>query len=227
MNRRQKKKLRNRWETGTAKQRRYNKRLCQRYPFLVPRNVWTDKVTWDKKYAWTLAIDFPIGWWKAFGIMLCEELRIELIRCGYLNKFRFEEIKEKFGGLRIYINSIPCGCKAGDIIDKYSHLSENICIACGKPDVPMIGHNWWSPECFLCWKKRRIKRIPFVKIPETEDGWKQMYEDEKTTGEDTGRMNDTYTYHAFKDKEWIKVEVDISETAGKIREIWRSKHGDI
>ena len=221
MNRRQKKKLINRWKTGTAKQRKYNKWLCDRYPFLIPRNVWSDKISWSKKYSWTEAEGFPTGWWKAFGLLMCEDLRDELLKYNYLEKFRFTQIKEKYGELRAYHNGIPKGAK--DIIPKYTVLSRNICIVCGRPDVPMIGHGWISPECFDCWKKRNKWHLN-----KTKEELMKIYEDEKTNVEDIGKMHDTYVYHAYKgDEEWIKVEVDISETAGKIREIWRSKHGDI
>ena len=96
MNNRQKRK---RIKIGsTAKQRRRNKELCKRYPFLIPRNDWTGEICWvNKKFDNTLADDFPRGWWKAFGLQLCEELREDLIKCNYLNEFRFFQIKEKFG----------------------------------------------------------------------------------------------------------------------------------
>ena len=72
----------------TKKQREKNKTLCKRYPFLIPHSVWTDEIIWDMKwngkkdkaYNYTLADDFPDGWWKAFGIQLCEELREDLIK---------------------------------------------------------------------------------------------------------------------------------------------------
>ena len=85
MNKRIKKKKRR--FHATSKERKYNKELCKRYPFLIPRNVWSDKVSWmrdkgyiarhghreydrTKKYDYTLAEGFSDGWWKAFGMEL-------------------------------------------------------------------------------------------------------------------------------------------------------------
>lgn len=199
-----------------------NEWLCKRYPFLIPRN-WSGEVSWDTQYEYTLAEQFPTGWWKAFGVMMCEELREELIEHDYLDKFRFEEIKEKFGGLRCYTNTTY----GGDIIDKYSCLSENICIKCGRPDVPMIGHGWISPECFDCYKKRNEEYGMFKTLPSTLDGWWEAYEADITDEDDDGRMSDKMSYRTLEGDDFVYHEVDISETAEKIRENWRSKHGDI
>lgn len=45
-----------------------NKKLCKRYPFLIPRNRWTDKLMWDKTdkyfmpYSYTELDAMPDGW---------------------------------------------------------------------------------------------------------------------------------------------------------------------
>lgn len=123
------------------KQRDANKALCKRYPFLIFRNVWSDKVAWIRKpYDWTLVDEFPKGWWKAFGLQMCEELREECIKYNYLNRLRFTQIKEKYGSLRVYTNGIPMESKIDEIIDDYSALSRNICIKCSKPDVYTINY---------------------------------------------------------------------------------------
>lgn len=216
MNNRQKRK---RIKIGsTAKQRRRNKELCKRYPFLIPRNVWTDEITWErwrdeKKYGWTLAKEFPTGWWKAFGLMMCEELREELIKYNYLEKFRFEQIKEKYGRLEAYHNGIPKESSINNIIEKYSILSENICISCGKPDVPMLYDGWYSPYCFDCHRKKyyNIKK-PIDQVKVEYDNYicdKQHW------------MSNTYTVrHYSKDGNWDET-IDISETANRIRNNWK------
>ena len=87
MKRRLEKKKRKQLQKGysTRAQRKKNKALCKRYPFLIPRQVWTDKIIWlNKPYDWTLKDEFPYGWWKSFGLQLCEELRNELIKYNYL-----------------------------------------------------------------------------------------------------------------------------------------------
>ena len=199
-----------------AKKRRKNKALCERYPFLIPRNVWSDEIIWNRpgeqKYAYTLADDFPPGWWKAFGRMLCEELREDLIACNYLNEFRVEQIKEKFGQLRMYFNNVPIESKASEIIDKYSYISENVCIKCGEVDVYMLNMNGWlSPYCFSCFEKikRRTARYYHKHITESE-----IYEsfDKAKTGDN--RMVDDYTIHRFEKQPEV---IDISSTTNKVR----------
>ena len=221
MNKRQKKKNNKRWETGTAKQRKRNKWLCKRYPFLIPRNVWTDKVAWDKRYAYTLEDEFPRGWWKSFGLMLCEELREELIRCNYLRQFRLEQVKEKYGQLRVYFNAVPRYCHVNDIIRKYSTLSENICITCGRPDCYIVDTGWISPECLGCYMERWKKREKYLNKQPVSDMEIRQYYMASTCG-DTNKMSDVYKYDKLDHGEWKNVEIDISDTANKIRARWRN-----
>lgn len=137
------------------KRHQYNKWLCERYPFLTPRNVWTDKVI--PTYDWTLLDDMPRGWRKAFGLQMCEDLREELIKFNYLDDYRVDQIKEKYGGLRWYDNGCPVGSKIGDIINTYGIISENVCVSCGKLDVPMTDTGWILPMCEKCFCGRRIR----------------------------------------------------------------------
>lgn len=219
---------------STAKQRKKNRELCEKYPFLIPRNVWTDKVIWDKdikKYSITLADEFPRGWWKAFGLMLCEELREDLIRCNYLYKFRFNQIKEKYGHLRCYHNGIPINSNADRIIDKYSNLSENICIRCGRPDVPMTNCvGWYSPHCYHCYKDIRRRSERYWKTnnydftPMNEDEIFESYE-ESICGD--RKMVDWFPIHHFtKDGNHVEI-VDVSDIAKKIRNHWEGHNGQM
>ena len=139
-----------------------NKKLCKRYPFLIPRNRWTDKVGWKKQknkhiswwysapYSYTELDTMPEGWRAAFGEQLCEELREELIKANYLDKYRITQIKDKYGGLRWYDNG---NTKKGyEIIHKYEELSYKICIDCGRPATKMsVG--WINPYCDECAEK--------------------------------------------------------------------------
>ena len=84
-----------------------NKKLIEKFPFLLPRNRFTDKVPKDYDYSYTELDDMPDGWRKAFGIQMCQEIRDDLIQFDYLDKYRIVQIKEKFGGLRWYDNGTP------------------------------------------------------------------------------------------------------------------------
>ena len=120
-----------------------NKRLVERYPYLQPRNVWTDKIPDDYDYSWTRADDIEDGWRELF-LQMCEEIREPLIEADYLDKFRFTQIKEKYGTMRAYTFGAPR--TVFDIINKYEEMSARICIKCGKP-ATKISRGWISPWC--------------------------------------------------------------------------------
>ena len=127
-----------------------NKELCDKYPFLIPRNVWTDKVPEDYDYSWTRLDDFEDGWRIAFGEQLCEELKEALEKANYVEQFRFSQIKEKYGKLCLY--NFGCNAEAWDVIHKYEKMSKYICKHCGKP-ATKVSTGWISPYCDDCAEK--------------------------------------------------------------------------
>ena len=184
-----------------------NKELCKRYPFLIPKD-WEGKVPKDFDYSYTEWDALEDGWHEAFGDMLLEELRESLVKTNDLKTFRIEQIKEKWGALRLYYHG--GNDEVDNIIDKYSHLSENICMICGKPDVYMTNKGWIFPCCKECWESnKRNTNIPYEDFIEG---------DNKMSEKMVWR---TYSpeYEQYDDREY-----DISETANKIRENWRKKH---
>ena len=201
--------------------------LCGKYPFLIPRYDWSGEIVKEYDYTSTYLDDIPVGWKIAFGEMMCEEIKLELIRCNYLNEYRILQIKEKYGGLRWYDNGTPIGCKVQEIIDKYSVLSENICIICGKPDVPAIGSGWICPYCKKCyttpsdWYKKEH--------PDKIDEWTEFHTDEWNyfnNKDDNNIMLNSYTVEKWsKENGYEEITYDISETANKIRAKWRDEYG--
>ena len=142
-----------------AKQKK-NKALCERYPFLIPRNVWTGKRITDGagywsdsdkvpeyNYEWTLLDNMPEGWRKAFGEQMCEEMREALIDEGRLDDYVITDIKEKYGGLRWY--SYGETERTIKIIHKYEELSHRTCIRCGAP-ATVVTTGWINPYCDDC-----------------------------------------------------------------------------
>lgn len=201
--------------------------LCGKYPFLIPRYDWSGKIIEDYDYTSTYLDDIPVGWKIAFGEMMCEEIKQELVRCNYLDEFRIVQAKEKFGQARIYTNGEPIGCKVQQIIDKYSVLSQNICIICGKPDVPITNNGWISPYCKKCfttpndWYKKEF--------PNEVDKWiKNHLEDwQEYDKEENNKMADSYTVISWSKETGEKTtRYDISSTANKIRAKWRGEHGE-
>lgn len=126
----------------------YNKQLVEKYPFLLPRNRGTGKVSHDYDYSYTELDDMPDGWRKAFGEQMCEEIKQELEEKGLLDQYRISQIKEKYGALCWY----DFGCTKKilrEIIPKYEKLSTRTCIKCGKP-ATRITLGWISPYCDDC-----------------------------------------------------------------------------
>lgn len=139
----------------------YNQALCEMYPFLVPSNPWTGKFItegagyWpgepeaipEYDYEWTELDIMPEGWRKAFGVLLCDELLRELKRVNALEKYRINDIKEKYGSLRWYDNG---NTREGyRIIGKYTGISRYTCIICGAP-ATRVTLGWYSPFCGKC-----------------------------------------------------------------------------
>ena len=155
------------------------KELKTRYPFLIPRNRFTDKIcdgigmTQEEYENWSELDDMPDGWRKAFGEQMCEEIYQALLRNGgeeAVNKYRIIQIKEKWGYLHWYDSN--GNAEINDIIRKYEDISEKTCIRCGKP-ATKISLGWISPYCDNCAeepsKYRGIKFVPIDENPLDEE----------------------------------------------------------
>ena len=152
----------------------------------------------------------PEGWRKAFGNMMMEELREVLIEENFLDGFRILEIKEKWGELRLYTNYH--NDKIERIIKKYTTLSRNICILCGKPDTHMTYSGWYSPVCEECHEKTdRDEKTPYSEI---------------VCKNDNGVMSDRFVWvNHFKGKD-VETTYVFPETIEKIRRKWNEKHSE-
>ena len=82
------------------------------------------------------------GW---FDLMyeLCEELE-QLNSKG----LEFTQVKEKWGMLRIYVNSATEECY--DMIHEYEKKSSHICEECGKKGTNKQTFGWFSTMCTKC-----------------------------------------------------------------------------
>ena len=124
-----------------------NKMLCERYPFLIPRNLLTDEIDEDYDYSYINGIDeLPEGWNKLF-LQMCEDIRQPLIDANCLETFRFLQIKEKYNRMRCYTFDAPE--TVYDIIMKYEYISWFVCQRCGKPATYEIV-TWKESLCDNC-----------------------------------------------------------------------------
>lgn len=133
-----------------------NKALIEKYPILLPRNAFTGEVVDGYDYSYTCLDHLPEGWAKAFGILLFEDIQNEVNtwKKEARDDFYFCDIKEKFGELRIYPSSMSD--KLFEILEAYCAISRNVCIVCGKLDVPMVRTGWVSPYCRECALNNKI-----------------------------------------------------------------------
>lgn len=191
-NRRRKKKI-----------RKENKMLAERFPFLIPRNIWTDKIPKDYDYTYTLLDSMPCGWRRAFGRQLLEELREELVKWKYLDQYRVVQIKEKYGQLRWYDNGSPNGSDIENIISRYSVISENVCILCGKLDVPMVMGYWILPVCRNCYRGDK----PYDEIADIEHS----------------KIKESYVINIMSNGNMIPTTYDTSKSVAKIRPVKKAR----
>lgn len=140
------------WEADLEKIIEFNKDLVEKYPWLTPRNRWTDKTPETYDYSYTELDAMPDGWRIAFGDQMVEEINNELKKFNFIDKYRIIQIKEKWGGLRWYDDGYPGDSKIGDIVSHYEKLSFKTCLICGKP-AEWMSKGWISPYCTDCANK--------------------------------------------------------------------------
>ena len=150
------------------------KKLVERYPYLLPRNVFSGALSKDYDYTYIRGIgEIPVGWNKLF-LQLCEDIRQPLIDADYIDEFMFSQIKEKWGHLECYHFGAPE--TVYDIIDKYSVMASYICTRCGKP-ATCETQGYIESFCDDCWKYfvrheniEKIKFKPYYKVTGFKNG---------------------------------------------------------
>jgi hypothetical protein len=158
------------------KKQKENKKLISYYPFLLPRNRWTDEVPDDYDYSYTELDNMPDAWKDVFGLFMCEYIKQNLMDANYLDKYRIMQIKEKYGTLRWYDNGVPKSIydKHCEIISKYEKLSGEVCFDCGAE--PTVGQTrGWI--LFLC-EKCGSKQKDFVRFKKLIDVYKDEVDNE-------------------------------------------------
>lgn len=127
------------------------KNLIKKYPFLLPRNVWTDRLDKDYDYSYCrFKGEIPNGWWERWGLIYLDDLKEVLEKYNTVDKFRFSQVKEKYGGLRAYNMGAPEEWFSHEYAWEY--ISEHTCVKCGKFPVKMRYDGWISPWCDKCFE---------------------------------------------------------------------------
>ena len=198
-----------------------NKKLIKKYPWLIPRD-WNGKVYSDYDYSWINWFGWPSGWNKTLGNMYLKEFGDTAKKLGIEKEIVIEQQKEKYGQMRNYF--YPYEEDLAEIANKYEVISQNVCIACGKPDVPMVGRSWISPICFDCYKNNiREREEYFSKGTITSD--EQIKEEYNSEILSDSMIPDRYEVKQWKPGEEEKIiTYDISTTVKKIRKKWYKHH---
>jgi hypothetical protein len=106
-----------------------------------------------------MSIDCGNGWfdliWK-----LCEDIDI-IVKCEGWENFSVDQIKEKFAGLRFYVNG--ANREVFDLIHKAEDKSYEICEVCGKKGSMYLGFGWYRTLCAKCAKKDSTRHWVKVK----------------------------------------------------------------
>lgn len=122
-----------------------NALIGMRYPFLLHFDG--DDVRLESTHLDSV----PEGWRIAFGLELFEDIRNQafdedpMVWRYRLCQMSIQQIKEKFGGLRVYMTG---WARVRDIIDAYETVSTTTCIRCGKANATRITGGWISPYCW-------------------------------------------------------------------------------
>lgn len=125
------------------------KQLIEIYPYLQPRNLWTGDVTEYYDYGHIRGeYELPDGWLRLF-FLYCKNLRPCLLEEGMLDKFRFSQLKEKYGRMCLYNFGIPRKGNAEILTTLYESYSTQICCVCGKP-ARYKSLGWIDPWCEDC-----------------------------------------------------------------------------
>lgn len=116
------------------------------------------------------ALSYPLGWHPRVMRLLEEITRS--VDAEYLETFRITQIKEKFGGLRLYFqlrpashssnNSDDLGDQPSDapikiireLIDAANEDCQRTCEVCGQEGTLKKDRGWWHVRCYPCSRDR-------------------------------------------------------------------------
>lgn len=143
-----------------------NKKLCEIYPFL--KIQYFSDLGSDIEYSRTWSDEVAAGWLSAFGEEMWDDLKELLQKENYLNQFVFIHIKENFGVLKFYYESVPIELKENLIAweNKYEAKCMLYCQQCGEP-THYITTNFANYLCETCAHKYmgEIKELTWTNIP--------------------------------------------------------------
>lgn len=203
-------------KTGKLKKaiRLKNKKMCKQYPWLVPRNRFTDYIAWyDDPYSYTELDDMPKGWRKAFGDIWCEEIDKAIRGTKDYQNFRITQLKEKYGEFRQYFNLYSD--ELDKVVNAFEVISQHVCVRCGKLDAHIINnYGWYEPVCKDCYQKKGLHgRFQ----PELRISYEDRLEEAEISADEKIPMAYTIRSYVPKSDSFVDKTYDISDLVAKIR----------
>ena len=176
-----------------------------RYPFYKVYNRWTGKFM---GYSYTEYDSIDIGWRKAFGKQLSDEIKKageeSRKRLGYRswkNLLQWSQIKEKYGELRMYASATS---EIQKVLDKYELLSIGYCFNCGKP-ARYMSKGWIEYYCEDCMIKYLKAGDKYRNTPITDDEIQQELSQLRLTKKDIPELI-SYEYPVLKVETFNSIE---------------------
>ena len=122
------------------------KNLIEIYPYLQPRSLWMGEIPTDYDYSYIRGEELPNGWLKLF-LLYCKNIRPVLQKTNTLETFRFSDLKEKYGIMRL--SNFGCTNEIWILTLLYEAYSKQICHVCGN-QARYESNGWIEPWCETC-----------------------------------------------------------------------------
>lgn len=114
--------------------------LYDKFVFMRTYSLWDGEFLNDPIYC-----GCGDGWYQLIHD-LCQEITdLYKDKNADITKLRVHQVKQKYGGLRFYVGSYIDGVM--DIINKYEHLSYEVCEVCGEPGTVQDDRRWIETLC--------------------------------------------------------------------------------
>jgi len=123
--------------------KKFENKLFKKYPTLFPNGRKVD----PRQSLMCFGFCFSDGWYD-----LVDKLCSDIVKMENGDKVVVIQAKEKFGGLRFYVNSATS--EIFERIDEAEEESFKVCEWCGKPGKLRMKRHWIT-LCDSCWAKRK------------------------------------------------------------------------
>ncbi len=118
--------------------------LEKRFKYLIPEPPSDDGYIHDLKLFGLMCND---GWYNLVYVLFTKiDEHLEYMSDKNKQNFFVSEVKEKWGGLRVYLH----GFDNDNLIRKAENISQGICEDCGKKGILSQINYWWTTLCDEC-----------------------------------------------------------------------------